>query len=490
MTHTTRHLDACSTPAQRGSVLIVTMWIVVVLASLVLMLAQSMRVEGGSSANIAAQAQADAIEYGAIQYVLAHVDGLQGMVPLETDMPTQGVRVGDGAFWIIRPDWNEDHTRAYGLIDEAAKVNLNTASLDVLSMLPQMNSDLAASIVDWRDPDQTVTTGGAESQYYMLLPNPYNCKDAPLETIEELLMVKDFTRDILYGEDTNQNYVLDTNEDDADASDPPDNHDGRLQRGLADFVTVYTSEPNTDADGKARTNINTAAADAVAKLLGTNLAASKLGTILSERRRQPFKNVFDFKNRCKLTSDDFLNLADQLTTRTEKTIKGLININTAPHDVLLALPGLDESDVTALLSARPDVTTQAPSLAWVADALKADKAAGIGDLITSRSYQFSANIVSVAANGRSFRRCRVVVDASSSPPKVIYRQDLTGLGWPLEEELMTNLRAGVSLDQLVARTTTGTTGTTSKTGTTNNTGTTGNTGSTNKTGTPNKTGTR
>ena len=84
----------------------------------------------------------------------------------------------------------------------------------------------------------------------------------------------------------------------------------------------------------------------------------------------------------------------------------------------------------------------------------------------------------------------MVVDASSSPPKVIYRQDLTGLGWPLEEELMTNLRAGVSLDQLVARTTTGTTGTTSKTGTTNNTGTTGNTGSTNKTGTPNKTGTR
>ena len=44
----------------------------------------------------------------------------------------------------------------------------------------------------------------------------------------------------------------------------------------------------------------------------------------------------------------------------------------------------------------------------------------------------------------------MIVDATKTPPKVIYRQDLTRLGWPLSEDLLTKLRSGVSTDDIAA----------------------------------------
>jgi len=59
------------------------------------------------------------------------------------------------------------------------------------------------------------------------------------------------TTEILYGEDTNLNGVLDPNENDGDVSLPTDNRDGRLDAGLLEYVTVYTRQPNTGSDGSA-----------------------------------------------------------------------------------------------------------------------------------------------------------------------------------------------------------------------------------------------
>jgi len=69
--------------------------------------------------------------------------------------------------------------------------------------------------------------------------------------------------------------------------------------------------------------------------------------------------------------------------------------------------------------------------------------------ITVKTYQFSADIVSLPASGRAFRRCRVVIDSRTSPPKVVYWQDLTSLGWPLPQEIITALRSGVTLEEVI-----------------------------------------
>jgi len=82
-----------------------------------------------------------------------------------------------------------------------------------------------------------------------------------------------------------------------------------------------------------------------------------------------------------------------------------------------------------------------------------DKAIAIGSYITGRAYQFSADIVSVSGDGRSFRRCRIVVENRKSPATIIYRRDLTHLGWPLDPEILKDLRRGVSIEEVLEQTT-------------------------------------
>ncbi len=427
-----------------------TLGIIVVLATLVLVLAQSMRVEAVCSANRLAAQQAAAVEQGAIQYVLAAVDGLQGRRPADDDLLSTGARVGDGAFWILRCDPDEDQEVSYGLTDEAGKINLNTATEEMLAKLPDMTADVPAAILDWRDADSEVTAGGAESDYYLLLPDPYECKNAPLETVEELLLVHLASRDLLFGEDANRNGVLDACEDDADTSDPPDNRDGHLDRGIFNLVTVYSREPQDAGEGEKKVNVNQAKTKDLAKVLADAVEEDRLPEVLLRARQgRPFQNILDFYYRTGLTSEEFQAVADRITAQDGKPAEGLVNINTASAEALLCLPTLEEADASALVAGRSDDETDPGSIAWVVDVLPQEKAVAIGSYITVRSYQFSADIVSASGDGRAFRRCRIVVDAGASPPRLLYRQDLTPLGWPLPPEILSLLRSGVDLDEVL-----------------------------------------
>ena len=60
-------------------------------------------------------------------------------------------------------------------------------------------NEIVDSIKDWIDADEDVTGAGAESYYYSSFDPPYEAKNAPLDCIEELLMVKGITNEILYG---------------------------------------------------------------------------------------------------------------------------------------------------------------------------------------------------------------------------------------------------------------------------------------------------
>ena len=60
-------------------------------------------------------------------------------------------------------------------------------------------AEIVDAIKDWIDTDEEVTGYGAESSYYASLDPPYEAKNAPLDCIEELLMVKGVTKEIFYG---------------------------------------------------------------------------------------------------------------------------------------------------------------------------------------------------------------------------------------------------------------------------------------------------
>jgi len=168
-------------------VLITAMWVVLVLAGMTLVLARSVRVEAMISANFVASLQAEAIARGALRFVLATVATDSASA---TEAACEAVQVGDGYFWILRPDLEDSQAYAFGITDEAGRVNLNSASQDMLLKLPGMSTELAAAVLDCRDSDNEVSPGGAESEYYLLLKDPHDCKNAPFETVDELLLVK------------------------------------------------------------------------------------------------------------------------------------------------------------------------------------------------------------------------------------------------------------------------------------------------------------
>ena len=125
-----------------------------------------------------------------------------------------------------------------------------------LLMIPGMTYELADAILDFIDSDDTPRTNGCESEYYNGLSPAYSAKNSPLESLDELLLVRGVTSEYLYGEDFNRNGLLDPNENDGDASWPPDNADGALQLGWSAYLTVYGREKNTRWDGTNRININ------------------------------------------------------------------------------------------------------------------------------------------------------------------------------------------------------------------------------------------
>ena len=101
--------------------------------------------------------------------------------------------------------------------DEAGKIPLNKLvngneyNPDIKEILirllgqPEFGLDdrKAAEIVDvikdWIDADNVTTGYGAETSYYASLDPPYEAKNAPLDCIEELLMVKGITNEIFNG---------------------------------------------------------------------------------------------------------------------------------------------------------------------------------------------------------------------------------------------------------------------------------------------------
>jgi general secretion pathway protein K len=61
--------------------------------------------------------------------------------------------------------------------------------------------DILDSIKDWMDEDDETTGFGAEESYYQSLEHPYSCRNAPFESIDELLLVKGITSELFYGTD-------------------------------------------------------------------------------------------------------------------------------------------------------------------------------------------------------------------------------------------------------------------------------------------------
>jgi hypothetical protein len=279
--------------------------------------------------------------------------------------------------------------------------------------------------------------GGAESDTYMQLPQPYFCKNAPFETVEELKLVYEMDNPTLYGEDANLNGALDPNENDGDVLPPSDNQDGLLNPGLLEYCTVYTREPTTTTNGFTRLNLSTLGPNNQGSLVNalTNggLSASRAQSIASKVISQaPFNSTLQFYYASGMTTAEFMQVEPSIRG---VSITGLVNVNTASLAVLSCLPGWTNGQAAQLVAYRQSNTNtlnnQSASVVWVTQALGTADVMPAAPYITGRSYQFMADVAAVGHNGRGYRRTRFIFDTTQGVPIILHREDLTQLGWAL-----------------------------------------------------------
>jgi len=427
---------------RHGFVLVIVLWIALGLVAVVLLFGEGMKMEYRAAANSAGGYEADQAIAGARRYLLYSLSQLTtpGTIPEVATYPVEDVPIGDSAFWLVgRTDQDlltTPDTPAFGFTDEASKLNLNTATLEQLQMLPNMPAELAASIIDWRDDDSTPQDSGAESEYYAMTSPAYSCKNAKFESVEELHLVRGATWDVLFGEDANLNGILDPNENDGDASFPSDDGDGVLKKGILDFVTIYSEEPNKKPDGSNRINItDTNQAGELRTYLSTTLEASRAEQIVTAFQAPgggPIRSVLQFYLKCGIKAEEAAKIEGGLTTSGDPTLVGLVNVNTAPREVLICLPGIGENFADALIALRRTKTAdQLTTVFWVLEVLDAANATQAGRFITAHTYRLSADVTAVASGGRAVRRSWMVFDASTTTPTLLYSRDRSDLGWPL-----------------------------------------------------------
>ncbi len=431
-------------PRQNAAALIITLWVVLGLVALGLYFGQSMVLELRASENRVGALASDHALVGATRYVgylLSTNVTTFGTIPDRLTYKQEGVAIGDAHFWVIgRDPQNPTPQEPYfALIDEASKLNLNTATIDMIEALPLMTPEIAAAIIDWRDTNSDVTTGGAEDDTYLRLNPPYHCKNSDFETVDELRLVYGMTLTFLYGEDSNLNGVLDPNENDGSARPPDDNSDGKLDPGFWEYFTVYSQQPNTNADGTVRVNLTSPNfRPQLQTLLETQLGTSRAQEIMrsvGQRLTSPLELFI----RGNFTSTEFSLIEDSLTITNGAYLRGMVNINSASTAVLTCIPGIGTDKAASVAAYRQANAGALTTVSWIASILDQASAVQAGPYITGRTYQFSADIAAVGKAGRGFRRQRFVFDTSTGTPSIVFRQDLTHLGWPLGRRVRQNL---------------------------------------------------
>ncbi|MCL6629254.1 MAG: general secretion pathway protein GspK [Armatimonadetes bacterium] len=389
----------------RGIALILTLWVLAALIVLALALGMTARTEVQVSRNYADLIRCRWAARAGVTAALAHVQEIAqlpwvGFEQLDQvlDASEQGIDLGDASFEVR-------------IEDEASKVNVNVVSAATLEALFD-NKEIADSIIDWRDKDDIPRAFGAETQYYSSLRVPYSPKNAHFDTVGELMLVKG---------------VMDQIRTDPVTSDG---------KALIDLLTVYSHSANVSADDKQRVNINTASRDELKAELGDVLTDRDIEAIVRSRdgssdssgrsttRRRKFKSAGELLLVRGIKREKVKQVFDRITVNDKRNLPGLINVNTAPAEVLAAVPGLDRNIAKEIVAYR-NANGSFQDVGGLLDLNEITNRAfaRASDYLTTRSKVFKIISTGRSANGRSSLVITCVVDLSKGRPQIKYWQE-------------------------------------------------------------------
>ncbi|MBI4380699.1 MAG: general secretion pathway protein GspK [candidate division NC10 bacterium] len=262
--------------------LMVVLWVLAFLGVVFMSFTFSMRTELGAAGNFREQAETHSLaEAGIYRAATEIINADRNADPDSTLYDALDER------WHANPGAYENVPLGRGtyqvtVSDEESKIPLNGATDAILRRLfsnsgvrdGRLLSTIVDSILDWRDPDTLHRLNGAEDDYYLSLPAPYRAKNGDFETMDELLLVKGMTPEILYG-----NVASPDRRAELETQLPWERHRLGEYLGVARHLSVF---------GTGHVNVNTASPEV---LMALGLTAGETKLVLGRRDEVPFRDV-------------------------------------------------------------------------------------------------------------------------------------------------------------------------------------------------------
>lgn len=400
--------------AQKGLSLVSTLWILTILSILATQLLYSIHIEQRTQQNFLDRAKFHYAARAGFEWTLARMRGDQ--TPFDslgeswtepiTGQVEDGVQVGNFLNYRVT------------ITDEASKVNVNTADVGLISNLlaqvganpdDALTEELANKIVESRPYrtvrdlarvegmtsellygvqqtggfTQTSSTANTENLQATATNNQPGLVDLatiysidasttpdgePLVNIntaeaDELTKITGQQNQPVFTQGEAESLIQQREFDNLAALVDVQAVSDEIFNNIQDRLTTEDTNENTneeeennnpqEQEGDGQVNINTADVETFESLPSIDEGIAE--RIVNHRDTQGlFQNIDAIKDVQMLTPQDFIGIVDKITLKDGETRSGLININTAPSEILALLPGMDPEKALAIVTRREE----------------------------------------------------------------------------------------------------------------------------------------
>lgn len=191
---------------QSGIALLIVLWIMVLLITMVFSFSVMARTEIFSALNFKRQIENKYLAEAGLQCGIMELFYRAANKNKQVTFVEEEILRTDGTAYTGKL---ENGSYQYRITDESGKIDINaltdSSGIILNNLLVNLGIDketadtIVDSILDWKSPTDLHRLHGSDSSYYLSLSDPYKAKNANFDSLEELLLVKGVTSDILYG---------------------------------------------------------------------------------------------------------------------------------------------------------------------------------------------------------------------------------------------------------------------------------------------------
>ena len=224
--------------SREGSALIVALWVLIILSLLIGAFAFDMHVEAGITSYYRKRLKAQYLAYAGVEYakvILSQESTKDEIVPEgKEEMNNFRKALEIGSEVSVKQELGAGSIEIR-MKPETAKWDVNKIDderwdkiLYESGVSMEKSDELIDCFRDYTDPGDEHRLNGAESDDQFYEQNGYKCKNAPIDSVEELLRIKGFTPAILFGGRSEEEGEEDL-------------------KGIADVLTVWGNGDKVDA---------------------------------------------------------------------------------------------------------------------------------------------------------------------------------------------------------------------------------------------------